>query len=267
MDTGLKRDTIDKFYTKESVAELCLLHYIKQIQTKDTDLIIEPSAGGGAFINSIKKHFKNTIFLDIQPEHKDIVKQDYLKFIPPITQNKIIVIGNPPFGRQSSLAIKFIKKSCEFCDVFAFILPISFKKESLKRHIPLEFHLIYELELDPDSFTVNNEDYSVKCIFQIWKKEDIKRNKPDLLKPKGFLFVKKEQQPDISFRRVGVYAGHINTNYEEKSIQSHYFIKFNKQIDKETMDKLNNIQFKTENTVGPKSISRQEIIYEFNKIF
>ena len=39
------------------------------------------------------------------------------------TFNKIHIIGNPPFGRQSSLAIKFIKKSVEYCDSISFILP------------------------------------------------------------------------------------------------------------------------------------------------
>ena len=57
----------------------------------------------------------------------------------------IHIIGNPPFGRQSSLAIKFIKKSCEFCDTLSFILPKSFKKESLKKHFP--FDLRYDKKI------------------------------------------------------------------------------------------------------------------------
>ena len=62
------------------------------------------------------------------------------KEIKDLNQNcfkKIHIIGNPPFGRQSSLAIKFIKKSAEFCDSISFILPKSFKKDSLKKHFPL----------------------------------------------------------------------------------------------------------------------------------
>ena len=36
---GLKRNTIDKYYTKEIIVELCL-HYIKQyIQINDNDFI------------------------------------------------------------------------------------------------------------------------------------------------------------------------------------------------------------------------------------
>ena len=55
ISVGLKRDTIDKYYTKQSVVELCI-DYVKQYINIDSknDLIIEPSAGNGAFILGIK---------------------------------------------------------------------------------------------------------------------------------------------------------------------------------------------------------------------
>ena len=70
----------------------------------------------------------------------------------------------------------------------------------------------------------------------------------------------------ISFRRVGVYAGTISKEINNKSSQSHYFIKFTngKTID-ENIKKLNSIKFDFNNTVGPKSISKPELIKEFNK--
>ena len=40
------------------------------------------------------------------------------------------------------------------------------------------------------------------------------------------MFVKKTENPDISFRRVGVNAGNIDKKFDDKSINSHYFIKF-----------------------------------------
>ena len=43
---------------------------------------------------------------DITPEYDFIKKQDFFTYKPSI-DDKIIVIGNPPFGRCSSLAIKF----------------------------------------------------------------------------------------------------------------------------------------------------------------
>ena len=79
--------------------------------------------------------FINYRFYDLEPENDEIIKQDYLNFdYTGIADefNKTHIIGNPPFGRQSSLAIKFIKKSVTYCDSISFILPKSFKKESLK---------------------------------------------------------------------------------------------------------------------------------------
>ena len=85
------------------------------------------------------------------------------------------------------------------------------------------------------------------------------------IEPINFIFVKKEDEPHISFRRVGVNAGFIDINFKDKNIQSHYFIKFtNDKSIEDNLMKLSNITFDTNNTVGPKSISKQEIISVFN---
>jgi len=269
--TGLIRNITDKYYTNKAAVTLCI-EAIKQhiVINSSTHLIIEPSAGNGAFIDSIKTLTTNHVFYDIYPEHKEILKVDFIADV--VIQNSdkyesIHVIGNPPFGRQSSLAIKFIKKSAQFANSISFILPRSFKKDSLKKHFPHHFHLIYEIDIPSESFLVNDIVHDVPCVFQIWVKKDTKRfikNKPV---PNNYVFVKKNDIHDISVRRVGVYAGEISRETEGKSIQSHYFIKFANCIDEKTYDLLSNIIYECkENTVGPKSISKPELIEEFNKI-
>ena len=84
---------------------------------------------------------------------------------------KIHIIGNPPFGRQSSLAIKFIKNLVNIAIVCLFILPKSFKKDSMKKHFPLEYHLIFEFDLPENSFIVDDKEHNVPCVFQIWEKK------------------------------------------------------------------------------------------------
>lgn len=268
-DTGLKRDTTDKYYTKLDIVEDCKVQIEKHINIKENDLIIEPSAGNGSFIKIIKELTKNHKFYDLIPENKEIIKQDFLlldvdKIIEPY--KKIHIIGNPPFGRQSSLAIQFIKKCCEFADTISFILPKSFKKDSNKAKFDKFFHLIYEKDLPENSFSVNGDDCDVPCVFQIWKKKKTERIIPDKIEPKNFKFVDKIEHHDISFRRVGVYAGKIDKETDDKSIQSHYFIKFtnNKSVN-DNIKLLEKINFDFNNTVGPKSISKQELIKEFNK--
>jgi predicted RNA methylase len=265
--TGLKRNPIDKFYTKESVVDTCV-DLVKQYLTIsfEDDLIVEPSAGNGSFIKGIKTLAKNRAFYDIEPAHDEIVKQDYLELIlqTKVAAGKIHVIGNPPFGRQSSTAIKFIKRSCQFCDSVSFILPRSFKKDSLKRSFPLNFHLAVEVELPEKSFIIDGREHGVDTVFQIWVKREHKREVVKTLEPTNFVFVGKDENPDISFRRVGVYAGKIDKD-ADKSTQSHYFIKFtNDKTADENIELLKNIQFNHNNTVGPRSISKQELIKAFN---
>lgn len=267
---GLNRNTIDKYYTKDIIVDLCLNFIKKYIQINIDDLIIEPSAGNGSFITGIKSLSNNFRFYDLEPDNKEIIKQDYLLYdynSIKETFSKIHIIGNPPFGRQSSLAIKFIKKSCEFCDSISFILPKSFKKDSLKKTFPLNFHLIFEIDLPDKSFLVDGLEHNVPCVFQIWEKKITNRIINIKLEPLNFKFVKKSENPDISFRRVGVNAGTIDTKIDEKSIQSHYFIKFTNE--KSIIDNINIlsiIDYDFNNTVGPKSISKQELIFKFNPL-
>lgn len=267
--TGLKRNNIDKFYTKQSVVEQCLTIFKKYIKLPHLDktLIIEPSAGNGSFITGIKKISQNCLFFDLNPDHEDIIKQDYLAYNHSNNPSNLYchVIGNPPFGSQSSLAIKFIKKSCEFADSFSFILPKSFKKKSLQSKIPLEFHLLSETDLEKNSFLVENKQHDVPCVFQIWIKKDYNRILEPKIQPEHFIFVKKNENPSISVRRVGSNAGKISVSINNKNIQSHYFIKFiNSKSLEENIKSLTILNYEFNNTVGPKSISKQELIDKFN---
>lgn len=224
-ETGLSRQTLDKFYTKPEIVKLCIKYLHEHIKINDTDLIIEPSAGNGSFIEEIKKINCKHMFYDIEPQHPEIHKQDYLLFDAPL-HNAIHILGNPPFGRQSSLAKKFIKKSAEFCNTIAFILPKSFKKDSLQKTFPLSFHLLCSIDLPDKSFLVGGNEHDVPCVFQIWQKQIHNRNLLPILEPRGFQFVKRTETPDISIRRVSVNAGKIDKNYGDKNEETHYFIKF-----------------------------------------
>jgi hypothetical protein len=273
LSVGLKRDTIDKYYTKQSIVDLCIIHISNYINIdSQNDLIIEPSAGSGAFITGIKSLSSKFLFFDLIPENEQIIQQDYLKLdgakLREITvPNKIHVIGNPPFGRQSSLAIKFIKKSSTFADTISLILPKSFKKESLKKAYPLDFHLVFQLDLPKNSFLVDGIEYDVPCVFQIWEKRDTNRDLEAILEPIHFKFVKQTQDPDISVRRIGVNAGVISQNTVDKSVESHYFIKFtNSKSVEDNINSLLGITYEFDNTVGPKSISKQELIAKFNPL-
>ena len=127
-----QKNKLDKFYTKSSIAKLCL----SQLDLSQYDFILEPSAGNGSFSHLIP----NCYAIDIEPESEDIIKQDFFLYEPE-NKNKILVIGNPPFGQQSNLALRFFNHAAEFADTIAFILPKSFKKISLQNQLDNYIHL------------------------------------------------------------------------------------------------------------------------------
>lgn len=251
-----KKQANDKFYTKRQAAELAL----SAIDLSEFDAVIEPSAGNGSF-SSLMSHSR-IISLDIAPEAEGIAQQDWLEFDPAGLEGmKLLVVGNPPFGNQGSLAMKFIKKSAEIgADCIAFILPKSFKKDSVKNKIPIRYFLEREIDLEDRSFTLNGSDYDVPCVFQVWRLGDSDREAKVLKKSTSlFEFVKKSQPHDLAFRRVGFYAGRHYAESHDKSEQSHYFIKSNMPVEELTM-LLGSLEWEHNNTAGPKSIGKGELI-------
>ena len=251
-----QKDTLDKFYTQKNIALDCI-NFIDNINL--FDCIIEPSAGDGSF----SKQIPNCLAYDIQPEGDNIQQADWLLLDKEQFKkyNNILVIGNPPFGQQNTLAVKFFNESSKIANVIAFILPLSFKKHSIQNRLNLNFHLIKEKILDKKSFTLDGKDYSVPCIFQVWEKKDIKR-KPYQNKTTTELFdFVDKNNADFRIQRVGGNAGKASFDLNF-SIQSNYFIK-NKTC--YSNEKLINIINQTifpelEYTVGPKSLSKTELI-------
>ena len=270
MDTGLSRNTIDKFYTKPNVSNECVNKWREVINPLMNDIIIEPSAGNGSFMKWIQNMGVDYRCYDIDPGHPDIEMLDFLEWEPSLidkggtSYNSIHFIGNPPFGRQSSMAKQFIKHASKYADSISFVLPRSFKKESMQKSFPLQFECVYECDIPPRSFTVNEFEYDVPCVFQIWERKSTNRVLPKKQKPKGFSFVNKDENPHISFRRVGVYAGEISREIENKSTQSHYFIRFD-SFSNELFLSLKTLEYSgKDHTVGARSISKPEVITTFN---
>lgn len=269
-DTGkFRKNTKDQFYTNVSVAKLCIQHIITEFPYTTDYVWVEPSAGNGSFFHNIPSTI-DKIGLDLEPMANDIQQQDYLQWELPLVleDKKIVVIGNPPFGRQSSLAKSFITKSCEFATIIAFILPKSFMKPSMFRVFDAKFHHICSIELEKNAFVINGSPHDVPCVFQIWQKMDTNRAMDVKAEPRGFTYVKPSvcgsiHQYHIAFRRVGGLAGkcYVYTTTGNKfNIQTHYFIRFDDNVVpymNPIIEKINSTVFPS-NTVGPRSISKPE---------
>lgn len=245
---------LDKFYTKKSIAKWCIGH----LDLDYYDLIIEPAVGSGSFYNEIKT--TNKLGIDIEPDIKgdSIIKSDFLtwEFKEFPLPEKILFIGNPPFGRNGSLALKFIKKCCSYNADIAFILPKGFKKRSVYDKIPLNYKKVFEKDLPKNTFNFQGEDYDVPCVFQIYKPSNTLRKKEKKKNPKYFTFTDKNNG-EVSIRRVGVNAGSIFNN-NNTSESSHYYIKTKyKDI---LLNNVNKDLFSNNDTTGPRSISKNELI-------
>ena len=101
----VREEGLDKFYTIPSYSKKCINKVFELYDKYNFDLIVEPSAGDGSFFNQLE--FENKVGIDISPESENIVKMDFFDYQPPTHKNNILVIGNPPFGKISSQAIKF----------------------------------------------------------------------------------------------------------------------------------------------------------------
>ena len=136
-----------------------------------------------------KLPIEKRIGLDLDPKYKGVIKKNYFDYTP-INGKSYLVVGNPPFGKISSLAVKFFNKSAEFAECIAFIIPRTFKRISIQNQLNLKFKLIYseDLPLKPCCFTPK---MNAKCCFQIWKKDKILRKiiKYDKIH-KDFTFIK-----------------------------------------------------------------------------
>jgi len=173
------KSSLDKFYTKPSVAISCL----SLLNLSEYDAIIEPSAGSGSFFNNITH--PNKIGLDLAPEENLLIeKQDWFEYRINQDFRNVLIVGNPPFGKRNKLSIDFIKHAASFNNVkcIAFVLPNVFNKHTLQKHIPDRFRLKEVLVLPRDSFTLNNEDYHVPCSFYIFEESegDCLRFNPEL---------------------------------------------------------------------------------------
>ena len=265
-DTGIFRKNVkDQFYTKENVARTCVQTLVSHISQPDTYTWIEPAAGNGVFLRMLPSTFK-TVGIDIDPKNISVQRGDFLKWCP-VMNEKRIIFGNPPFGRQSALVKKFIKHASKYADIIAFILPLSFVKPSMTKVFPLHYHCTHTADIEKNAFEVNRVEYDVPCIFQIWEKRDVKRSLTVAVGASGFRYVKPGQAFHIAFKRVGGSAGQCSMDGEFNR-NYHYFITLDTRYVPYIEHIIYSINYCTfvKNTVGPKSISKGEANDFLNQI-
>lgn len=148
----------DKYYTPKELALKLIETTYKVIGKNNISEVIEPSAGNGSFSSQIK----DCVAYDIEPESPLITKADFLKLELPYQSGRLF-IGNPPFGTNNILSVKFFKKCVESGDYIAFIQPISQLNNNLQMY---HFDLVYSQDLG----IVEYSDRKLHCCFNIYKR-------------------------------------------------------------------------------------------------
>ena len=266
--------SLDQFYTTSECAKKYYDIFLSHVNIDEYDIILEPSAGTGSFYKLLPQ--SRRVGIDLEPKYEGIEKKNFFDY-EPIKNKSYIVIGNPPFGKISSVAVDFFNKSAEFADIIAFILPRTFKRVSIQNQLNLNFHLVYndDIPLKPCCFTPK---MSAKCVFQIWKKTNIPRKPIQYDKThKDFTFVKlgpkdNKNQPtppttaDFALKAYGSHCGEIvETNLNKLRPKSWHWIKSNIDVDilKKRFAKLDYSM--SMDTVRQDSIGQHELIFLYKQ--
>lgn len=200
---------LDQFYTRPETAAACIAYLKTVLPELAPALYLEPSAGDGAFLTQMPQP---RIGIDIAPANPEVATADFLTWMPSESLGNIVVVGNPPFGRNAALAIQFFNHASVFADVIAMIMPASLMKGSMQNRLNAKFGLVSELPLPAELFRVDGQLHPVNTVFQIWKRSDVLRPKAIATTTHAdFTFVKNVQEADFVVRRVGGRAGDILT--------------------------------------------------------
>lgn len=251
----------DKFYTVPDIAQYC----IKQIEDISSyDMIIEPSAGNGSFSKQL-----NCIALDIEPENENIKQMNWFDFKKMTNNEKVLVIGNPPFGVRNNLSKKFIQHSIKVgATTIAFILPNVYLKLSNQKMFPKQWHLKKIVSLPKNSFYNKNKSFDIPCSFFIWTIENVKKDLRE---------IKYQLSSDFDFLTRGDTraticingnSGKIRKPSEITNSKAEHFIKEKNITYEELLENFNKLNFDFHSSVSGKIswIGQQEILKAYHNI-
>lgn len=262
MSHSKRKDKLDQYYTDPAYALYFWnkVHKILDIDTYDT--FVEPCAGTGSFYNLMPSNKRYGI--DIDPKCDDVITQDFLTWnIPVIPYGRVLTLSNPPFGRNSNLAVKFFNHAATFSTSICMVLPRSFLKERLQERLNIYFHLLWQEDTPKNSFINNSNNYvDVKTVGQIWTRKHQYRNLNNINYNHLFSFVKYEDNYDLILRRIGWNSGKYYSFIDESEKGQFLFIKTHTADAYNKLLKLDYTEVRN-NTGGGFSINQKDIITLF----
>lgn len=249
MNTANNRNICkEQFYTNELIAKEAIDKLKETNLWQQIELVIEPSCGKGAFVDPIKE--KDVIGFDIEPKiiGDNIYKQDFLDVdISKYTtqpRDRILCLGNPPFGRRQTLVKKFINKCAGFCDNIIMIVPIAIPLgqtglSALNRflHIKTWERLpVKNIWVDSNGQTVKR---AIKTALVHFERRDYPREKIiRITGGKGWQFVNRKVEihsTDVAVFRFSAKAFHASSDVKRSA---NHILRFERNLTNSDLNKL-----------------------------
>ena len=256
----------EQFYTPLALAHTLVSDVEKVLGSLQGKTVLEPAGGTGSFVEAaLAKGAKEVISFDIEPLHEKVLLGSFLD--QELTQQNLITISNPPFGRNNSLSIPFFNHAAVNSDAICFIVPRSWRKWSVTNRLDLNFELVSDQDLDIDYMDSSGELISDKSrlatCFQIWKQTETPRV-PVKITDMGVIQKVSPELADVSMTIFGYGCGSIKEDFERVPNTTQLFLKLNHP---QALSALRSVDFSKffKSTAYTEALSIQEINYLLNE--
>ena len=256
----------EQFYTPLELARTLVGDVEAVLGSLEGKIVLEPAGGTGSFVEAtFAKGVKEVISFDIEPLHEKVLLGNFLD--QELTQQNLITISNPPFGRNNSLSIPFFNHAARVSDAICFIVPRSWRKWSVTNRLDRNFELVSDQDLDIDYMDSEGELISDKSrlatCFQIWKRTEIPRV-PVKIKDMGVIQKVSPELADISMTIFGYGCGSIKEDFDRVPNTTQLFLKLNHP---QALSALRSVDFSRffKRTAYTEALSIQEINFLLNE--
>jgi hypothetical protein len=256
----------EQFYTPITLAHTLVENVEAVLGSLQGKSVLEPAGGTGSFIEAaFARGAKEVISFDIEPLHEQVLLGSFLD--QELTQQNLITISNPPFGRNNSLSIPFFNHAALFSDAICFIVPRSWRKWSVTNRLNLNYELVSDQDLDIDYEDSKGELISDKSrlatCFQIWKKTSTPRV-PVKITDMGVIEKVSPDIADVSMTIFGYGCGNVKEDFDRVPNTTQLFLKLNHP---QALSALRSADFSRfyKSTAYTEALSIQEINYLLNE--
>lgn len=169
-----------------------------------------------------------------------------------------VIVGNPPYGKNSALAIQFLNLASLLSNRIYFVLPRTFRKPTAINRLRDKLHLVSDHHVDDQVFPG-----SIVTCWQMWQVLDEPREHiATVTQHEDFQFVTKAEAHCALGRVGGGPCGKIFTeDFAWRSENTHYFLRVRSP---EVIERLRSLQAqfreRAHQTVGNPSLSKNDLI-------